>query len=70
MLSPPSPLVGPLARFTVSRWFVKVKQIVIKNSAVREMKDTNRSAGESQEKVTELSLRPTSVAKNSNLPRK
>lgn len=53
MLSPPSPFVGPLARFTVSRWFVKVRQIVIKNSAVREMRDVNRSAGESQEKVTE-----------------
>jgi len=57
MLSPPSPLVGPLARSTVSRWLVKVKQIVIKNSAVREMRDTNRSAGKSQEEVTEPSLR-------------
>jgi len=51
MLSPPSPFVGPLARFTVSRWLVKVKQIVIKNSTVKKMRDANRSAGESQ--VTE-----------------
>lgn len=40
------------ARLHVSRWLVKVKQIVIKNSAVREMRDANRSTAESQEKVT------------------
>lgn len=66
MLSPPSPFVSRLACFTVSRWLVKVKQIVIKNSAVREMRGANRSAGKSQEKITEPPLHPMSIAKDSN----